>query len=698
MTSPAAPANRLVHEASPYLQQHAYNPVDWYPWGEEALKAAREQNKPILLSIGYSTCHWCHVMERDTFEDLQAAETMNRLFINIKVDREEHPDLDGVYMQASQILTGYGGWPLNVWLHPTDLAPFYAGGYMPAHAKGQMPGFIKLCELLAEQYHSNPAHVADIGQRVREALAEAGAASRAAPLPSTILTLTVNGARATYDALLGGFGRPPKFPPAMLLTLLLRYAHHQQDTTPLDMVTHTLRMMAHGGMYDQVGGGFHRYSTDAQWLVPHFEKMLYDNALLAQCYVEGWQLTGEPLFRQIAEATLGYVLRDLTHPEGGFYSAEDADSLPPDDPAAREKEEGLFYVWTPSQFDGALEGTGLPVAFLKEYWDITPRGSFEGHSIPHVLVPLNEFASRHGLDAEVFSQQVTAARQRLLEVRSTRPRPHLDDKVLTSWNGLMLSACCRAGMAFGAADYLQAARRAADFVLTHLRDSDGGLLRRWRNGDARLPGTLEDYAFFANGLLDLYEAWGNPDDLAIALDLAGRMRQQFTDPAGGFFLVPEGAPNLLLRPKEFFDNATPAGNSVAAWLCARLGVLTGDESWIGLARGAMQAPGQYVQLVPTAFGWLLQAYLFLEAAPQEIVLVGDRAAEATRALQTMLQRAYLPHKVLVQIEPGDARTASLTPLAMGKELIGGQPAVYLCQNFACQQPVTTPEELALQLG
>jgi len=685
-TDATGPKNRLHLEGSPYLQQHALNPVDWYPWGEEALTRARTEDKPILLSIGYSTCHWCHVMEHDTFENLDAARVMNELFVNIKVDREEHPDLDGIYMQASQSLTGYGGWPLNVWLTP-DLTPFYSGGYMPPYAQGSQPGFIQLCQILITQYTQQRDRVNEIGGRVVEALN-----SRPNEIPGGItgsaMIAVRNHCKATYDSLLGGFGRPPKFPPAMLLTLLLRDARLTGSSAMMGMIEHTLRAMAQGGLYDQAGGGFHRYSTDAQWLVPHFEKMLYDNALLARAYTEAWQLTGNLFYRQIACETLDYVLRDMTHPDGGFYSAEDADSVPPGPGLDTHKEEGAFYTFSPIEFADAL-GSELPVDLLAKFWELSAHGNFEGKTILNVKTPVADFAKAHGVDAAQFAGHIKEAKSRLLAYRSQRERPHLDDKILTSWNGLMLGTFAVAGVAFSEPRYVQAAERAAKFVLAHLRDADGGLLRRWRDGDGRFAGTLEDYSWFANGLLDLYEATFDPGMLLLAGELADRMAILFADPAGGFFLTPEHTEYLLVRPKELFDNATPSGNSVAATVCARMATLTGEARWRGLAEGACRAAGDFVQRAPTAFAWLLQAWQYLNAPPVEIVIAGELNSPHTNALITAVRSRYLPHQAILHVT--DDIVGAFT-LAADRPKRDGVATAYVCRNHACQSPVTDAEE------
>lgn len=679
--------NRLQFEQSPYLQQHAQNPVDWYPWGAEALAKSRVENKPILLSIGYSTCHWCHVMEHDTFENTDAARVMNELFVNIKVDREEHPDLDGIYMQASQALTGYGGWPLNVWLTP-DLVPFYSGGYMPPYAQGSHPGFIQLCQILHMQFTEQRERVDEIGARITEALTHRPD-QLAGGLPASVMSQVHNYCQATYDRLLGGFGRPPKFPPAMLLTLLLRDARLTDSTVVMEMVEHTLRAMAQGGIFDQVGGGFHRYSTDAQWLVPHFEKMLYDNALLARAYTEAWQLTSRPFYRQIASETLEYVLRDMAHPEGPFFSAEDADSLPPGSPGGSHKEEGAFYTFSLTEFAEAL-GTELPVELLREYWDVTERGNFEGKNILHTPIFQEKFISGHQLDAAGWLQTVRSAKERLRAFREQRERPHLDDKILTSWNGLMIGSLASAGIAFGESRYVTAAERAAAFVLTHLRQPDGRLLRRWRSGDGRLAGTLEDYAWLAYGLMELYEATLTPSYLNEAVALAQYIATHFADPAGGFFLTEEGTADLLVRPKELFDNATPSGNSVAAYVCARLWAMTGDAAWRDLAQGAINAAGEFVLRAPSAFGWLLQAWQFLHAPPIEIVVSGPLDDPATQELLTTARSFYLPHRVLLHATP---EFATHFPLIAARPSVEGMPAAYVCREQACQAPVTSAEAL-----
>ncbi|HYE79942.1 MAG TPA: thioredoxin domain-containing protein [bacterium] len=697
MTDAAAQhSNRLINEASPYLLQHAHNPVDWYPWGPEAIALARQRDVPIFLSIGYSTCHWCHVMERECFEDEAVARAMNEMYVNIKVDREEYPDLDGIYMRASQALTGYGGWPLNVWLTP-DLVPYYSGGYMPATSGRGHPGFIKVLEILAEQYHLQRDKVDEIAAQVKAALAEHQGAPSAQPLEERMILNLVNAARQSFDPLFGGFGRAPKFPPAMLIVALLRYAQRSGDTAVLPMVTKTLDAMAQGGIYDHIGGGFARYSTDARWLVPHFEKMLYDNALLVEAYTEAYQLTKNPDYARVVRETCDYVLRDMTHPDGGFYSAEDADSLPSGAPEGTHKEEGAFYLFTPEELEEALGDRDL-AGVIGQYYGATKGGNFEGRTILNVTQPPAQFVKNQGIDREAFDTQLAMARAKLLDYRARRPRPHLDDKILTSWNGLMIGALAKAGIALPEPRYIDAARRAAAFVESHLRDPESGaLLRRWRAGDARLEGTVEDYAFYANGLLDLYNATLEAGYFVRALALAQQMVAKFEDPVnGGFFLTAADTPDLLMRPKEGFDNATPSGNSAAAYLCARLAHYTGDQKWREHAERAIGAFGELARQAPSAFAYLLRAAQFLLADPVEVVIAGDLAKQETKDLIAAVYEDYRPFAVLLHADPSIAAVAA--PLIEGRVASDGKAMAYVCRNFACRQPVADPEGLRLGLA
>jgi uncharacterized protein YyaL (SSP411 family) len=642
--------NRLANETSPYLLQHRDNPVDWYPWGEEALGRARAEDKPILLSIGYSACHWCHVMERESFEDDATAAYMNERFVPIKLDREERPDLDAIYMEACQAMTGHGGWPLNVFLTPEQV-PFYAGTYFPPEDRGGMPSWRRILQAVSEAWDEKRDQIRAGSDRVVERL-QGGAALQPSSevIEPRILDDAVEALRAGYDRVHGGFGRAPKFPPASAIEFLLRRGE-------TEMSAHTLRAMASAGMYDQIGGGFARYSVDERWLVPHFEKMLYDNALLARAYLHGWQVVGDPLFRTVCEETLDWALREMRGDEGGFHSALDADS---------EGVEGKFYVW---QLD-ELRDVGGDEAV--EAFGASAGGNFEGANI---LVRAGE------APAEL--------KQRLYEVRSARVWPGLDDKRLTSWNALMVSALAEAGAVLERADYLDAARGCADFILRDLRDDGGRLLRTWKDGQAKLNAYLEDHAFLLEALLTLYEATFEPRWFDEARALADTMIDRFGDEArGGFFETSSDHERLVARRKDMEDHPIPAGNSSAAYGLLRLAALTGEHEYEKRAVGVFRLLHGVVARHPQAFAHLLQALDFHLAAVKEVALVGP----APEALERVVRGRFRPHLVLAGGEPGDV------PLLAGREPVDGRAAAYVCERFACQRPVTEPGELEALLS
>jgi len=640
--------NRLANETSPYLLQHKDNPVDWHPWGQEALARAREEDRPLLLSIGYSACHWCHVMERESFEDERTAGLMNERFVCIKLDREERPDIDSIYMEACQAMTGHGGWPLNVFLTPEQV-PFYAGTYFPPEPRGGMPSWRQVLLAVADAWDERRSEIREGGARIAEQL-RGGARLRPSDEPFDPATLDqpVARLREAYDRAHGGFGGAPKFPPVSAIEFLLR----RGETA---MTSHTLRAMASGGMYDQVGGGFARYSVDARWLVPHFEKMLYDNALLARAYLHGWQVGGEPLFRTVCEETLDWALRELRGPEGGFMSALDADS---------EGVEGRFYVW---KLEELVDAVGDEAA---AWFGATSRGNFEGANI---LVRGPGEPERRG-----------EWRKRLYELRSRRVWPGLDDKRLTSWNALMISALAEAGAVLGRSDYLDAARACADFLLGDLRDAQGRLLRSWKDGRARLNAYLEDHAFLLEALLTLYEASFEPRWFAAARELADNMVERFADEDnGGFFETSSDHEQLLARRKDLEDHPIPAGNSSAAYGLLRLAALTGEHDYERRGESVLRLLHELAPRHPQAFGHLLQALDFHLAATREVALVG----EDTRELQSVVRARFRPHLVLAGGE------ADGVPLLAGRQPVDGRPAAYVCERFACKQPVTEPEEL-----
>ena len=685
--------NRLKNETSPYLLQHANNPVDWYPWGEEALQRAVNEDKPIMLSIGYSACHWCHVMERESFEDEAIAALMNQNFISIKVDREERPDLDAVYMEAVQALTGRGGWPMTVFLTPQG-KPFYGGTYFPPEDRPGMPGFTRILESVSEAYRTNRGEIERVTNQLTEKMGRTGQLAKGAGLlTDEILHQAYSQLASNFDYQNGGFGAAPKFPQPMTPEFLLRHYHRTGDAHTLEMVNLTLEKMARGGMYDQIGGGFHRYSTDTYWLVPHFEKMLYDNALLARLYLHAFQLTQRPLYRRITEEILDYVLREMTDPQGGFYSAQDADS---------EGEEGKFFLWSRSQVFSELgeeEGN-----LFADFFDITERGNFEGSNIPNITKKAMTFAQEKGLPLEQLVSAIQRGKSKLLEVRERRIHPLRDDKVLTSWNGLMLRSLAEAGAALNRQDYLEAASDNAAFLLENMRP-EGRLLRTYRQGQARLLGYLEDYAFAADGLLALYEATFELRWLRESVGLADEMLRLFWDEElGGFYDTGIDHESLVIRPRDVFDNAQPCGGSVATEVLLRLAVITGKEEYQSKAATPLRAIHQLMAQAPGGTGQWLAALDFYLSSPKEIVIAGPRADSQTQALLDAVFHRYLPNRVVMgapdvvpNLGTAEASFASRLPLLEQRGLVEGQPTAYVCQNYVCQLPVTDPEALVRQL-
>ncbi|HEX8706899.1 MAG TPA: thioredoxin domain-containing protein [Pyrinomonadaceae bacterium] len=679
--------NRLSGETSPYLLQHAHNPVDWFPWGPEALERARSENKPVLLSIGYSACHWCHVMERESFENEEIARVMNENFINIKVDREERPDLDQIYMNAVQMMTGHGGWPMTVFLTP-DGVPFYGGTYFPPEDRYNMPGFPRVLLGVAQAYRARPDEVTETAHSMLAELRRAGAARESnQALSADLLDAARRNISRSYDAREGGFGSAPKFPAAMSLEFLLRRYHNTADAEALRMVEHTCRKMAEGGMYDQLGGGFHRYSTDAKWLVPHFEKMLYDNALLSRLYLHAYQQTGDAFYRRIVEETLGYVMREMTDERGGFYSTQDADS---------EGHEGKFFIWTVGEVKEVLgEEDGQ---LFCAYYDVTQAGNFEGENILHVSRSTEEVAKARGVSVERLEQALQRGRGELFAVRERRIKPDRDEKVLTAWNGLMLASFAEAAAVLERDDYRQVAERNAQFVLDNLR-RDRLLLRTYKDGQAKLNGYLEDYAFFVDGLLALYQTTGSLRWLEEAQTLAARMIEEFWDEdEGGFFFTGKSHEELIVRSKDYFDNATPSGNSVATEVLLYLAVLTGNEDYSRRATTVFRLLREPLERYGAAFGRLLCALDFHLSSPREIAVIGESDSPETRALLREIWSRYLPNKIVVQAPEGDARAAEAVPLLRERPMLKGRSTAYVCENYTCRSPVTSPAELAGQLS
>jgi len=678
--------NRLANETSPYLLQHANNPVDWYPWGEEALARAKAEDKPILLSIGYSACHWCHVMERESFENEETASLMNERFVNIKVDREERPDLDAVYMEAVQMMTGSGGWPMTVFLTPEG-KPFYGGTYFPPVDYSNLPGFPRLVTAISDAYRDQRGQIEETTKQITEKMGQTNQLTKSNTLLTVdILHTAYNNLATSFDYQNGGVGMAPKFPQPMALELLLRYNHHGFSERALEMVSLTLDNMAQGGIYDQIGGGFHRYSTDAYWLVPHFEKMLYDNAQLARLYLHAYLVTGRPMYRRITEETLNYVLREMTDPLGGFYSAQDADS---------EGEEGKFFVWTPQEIQAVLgEEDGN---LIGGYFGLTEAGNFEGKTILNVPQELTSFAEELGLDLEQLEAKIERAKVSLRDVREERIHPLLDDKVLASWNGLMLRAFAEAAAALNNEKYLNAAIANAEFLVNTMKP-DGRLLRTYRGGQAKLLGYLEDYAFVADGLLALYEATFQQRWLDEAVSLADSMVELFWDEnAGAFYDTGIDHESLVVRPRDVFDNAQPCGGSVASDLLLRLAVITGNQEYTVKATTPLRALHDLMGKAPAGTGHWLAALDFHISSPKELAVIGPRENPATRLLLDTINGRYLPNKVVVGAE-GALGESTQIPLLQDRGMVDGKPAAYVCQNYVCQLPVTEPEALAQQLA
>ena len=687
--------NHLANETSPYLLQHADNPVDWYPWGEEALQKARDENKPIFLSIGYSACHWCHVMAHESFEDEGTAAFLNEHFVSIKVDREERPDLDRIYMTAVQALTGSGGWPMSVFLTP-DGTPFYGGTYFPPQPRYGMPSFVQVLEAIVAAWRDRRQELIDSGQRLVEAIRQqqrADVGLRGAELRQDTLRAALRALQQSFDQRHGGWGDAPKFPQPMVLEFLLRYHLLSGNPQALVMVTRTLEAMARGGIYDQLGGGFHRYSVDDRWLVPHFEKMLYDNSQLARVYLHAWQVTGNEFFRTIAEESLDFVRREMLDPQGGFYSTQDADS---------DGEEGKFFVWTSDEIREVLGDEAD--AFMAAY-GVTPGGNWEGKSI---LEFVGDMEQRPAL---------AEARCKLFEVREQRVPPGRDEKVLTSWNGLMLAAFAEAARILDREDYRQVAEANAGFLLGELRQADGRLLHTWKDGEARLNGYLEDYAYLIEGLLELYQTTFEARWFVAARELAETMLAHFQAPEGvqlahtgqlssnasgtaagiaGFFDTSDDHEALITRPRELQDNATPSGNAMAVAVLLKLAALTNERRYSELAHKALAPMQTLMSQYPLGFGQWLQALAYALSKPQEIAIVGEPEAADTQALLTVVRAGYRPFQVVARGAPDDQQP--VVPLLQDRGLVEGHAAAYVCRGFACSRPVTEPEDLGVLLA
>jgi uncharacterized protein YyaL (SSP411 family) len=682
--------NRLIFEKSPYLLQHAANPVDWYPWGEEAFQQASQQDKPLFLSIGYATCHWCHVMERESFENPQAAELINKNFIPIKVDREERPDIDNIYMSVCQAVTGTGGWPLTVLLTP-DKKPFFVGTYFPRESRFGRTGLMELIPKVADLWVNKRNELLDNAEKITNHLWETSQNPRG-NLDPGVVQQAFDQLRSRYDPVQGGFGAAPKFPSPHNLLFLTRFWKGTGDPNALEMVEKTLQEMRLGGIYDQIGFGFHRYSTDAAWRLPHFEKMLYDQAMLTMAYMEGYLATGKTEYAQVVREVLTYVLRDMTAPEGGFYSAEDADS---------EGEEGLFYLWTQEEF---RENLGPEAAQLfSSVFNIEEEGNFAdeatnnltGRNLLYLKAPLEEHAERVNFESDDLARLWEEVRAHLFEVREQRVHPLKDDKILTDWNGLMIAALAKAGAGLGDPSYIQAASRAADFIWDQLRDEDGKLLKRYRDGEAGLSAHLDDYAFLIWGLLELYQAGFLTSHLERALLLTKIMIEDFWDEdKGGFFFTAKGQSDLILRGKEIYDGAIPSGNSVAYQNLIRLGRMLSRPDFEEKARSIGEAFSAQINQLPRGYTQLMVGILLTESPPCEVVISGNPDSPDTREMILRLRDLYLPNKVMM-LRPADPdqRLFELVPVLREQIPIEERATAYVCRNYQCNAPTTDIEEL-----
>ncbi len=678
--------NRLIFEQSPYLLQHAANPVDWFPWGEEAFAKAEKEDKPIFLSIGYATCHWCHVMERESFEDEEVAKLLNENFVCVKVDREERPDIDDVYMTVCQALTGRGGWPLTALL-THEGKPFFAGTYFPKVDKFGKPGMMTLLPQVIDAWKNHRDQLLGDADRISSKLKEMTKHQAGEGLDATVLDSAFQHLESTFDGERGGFGAAPKFPTSHRILFLLRYWKRSGNAKALEMAEQTLASIRRGGIFDQIGLGVHRYAVDAGWLIPHFEKMLYDQALLAVAYTETFQATGNPFYARCAQEILSYVRRDLTHPRGGYYSAEDADS---------EGEEGKFYLWTEAEIFQALgpeEG-----AFIKRVFELTKLGNFpdeasgrpNGANILHMKRPIAELAERENMKPEAFQKRLEKARKNLFELRERRVHPFKDDKILTDWNGLAIAAFARAGRVLGRDDLVADARAAADFVLEKLRAEDGRPLKRYRSGEAGLPAHLDDYAFLAWGLLELYESTFESRYLKTAQNLTDLMIRYFWDEAeGGFFLTANDGEALILRGKTVYDGALPSGNSVAVQNLLKLGRITAWEEYDLMAEKAIALFSEQVKRAPASFTQFLCAVDFREGPSFEIVLAGDKNAKDFKEMAAALHRRFLPNKVLLWRPEKEAlEMVKISPYLEHQKSLNGKATAYVCRNFTCQKPTT----------
>ncbi|CEA14040.1 MULTISPECIES: thioredoxin domain-containing protein [Methanobacterium] len=681
--------NHLKDEKSPYLLQHRDNPVDWYPWGEEAFQKAKDENKPIFLSIGYSTCHWCHVMSRESFQDPEIGQLINQVFVPVKVDREERPDIDSIYMTVCQMITGSGGWPLTIIMTP-DLKPFFAGTYFPKDTGPRGTGLRDLILNVHELWENQEGELLKSADELTVSLEKISQGKPGDSLPPEIITQTYHSLQENFDQQYAGFGTNQKFPTPHHLLFLLRYWKQTGETEALNMIQETLKAMRKGGIYDHIGFGFHRYTVDQQWIIPHFEKMLYDQALLAMAYTEAYQATGETEYRETAEEVLEYILRDMRSPEGGFYSAEDADS---------EGEEGKFYLWTAEEIQDLLGPEDG--ALFQTVYSISPEGNFKdeargiktGKNILHRTKTWDEISAELEIPSDQLWWKMEHAREVLFPAREARIHPGKDDKILTDWNGLVITALSIAGKVFGREDYLVAAGEAVDFIMTHLH-SQGRLKHRWREGESAIEGNLDDYAYLIWGLLELYQATFQAEYLKAALKLNQTLTKHFWDnEEGGYYFTPDHAPQILVRQKEAYDTALPSGNSVQQMNLERLYLLTGENNFRETSESLEKYFSPTMKQTPAAFTMFLSAIMFQTSPSFEVTILGEKDSLDTQGMLKALQKEYLPQVVLVLKSSSDDLIKELIPSLENKTMVGNQATAYVCGDGTCQAPVNTPEEL-----
>jgi uncharacterized protein len=682
--------NNLINEKSPYLLQHALNPVNWYPWGQEAFQKAKKEDKPVFLSIGYATCHWCHVMAHESFEDPEVARFLNAHFVSIKVDREERPDIDKIYMSVCQAMTGSGGWPLSVFLTP-EAKPFFAGTYFPKVNRMGMTGLMSLLNQIALMWHNERERLLKAGEEITSAIKDHEVEKSGPTVTLDTLKKGHDQLARTFDPEWGGFGREPKFPTPHQLTFLLRWHLRSSNAQALAMVEKTLDAMRNGGIFDHIGFGFHRYSVDSRWLVPHFEKMLYDQAMLAMVYTEASQVTGKASFGRAAREIFTYVLRDMTDPEGGFYSAEDADS---------EGKEGLFYLWTPEEVKKILGEE--PGELFCRFYHITVPGNFEeGYSIPHIPVGAENFIKKEGIGLEKLENTLEDCREKLFTAREKRVHPLKDDKIITSWNGLMIAALSKGSQVFGEKAYADAAANAAQFILKNLRTNDGRLLRRFRQKEALYPGYLDDYAFLVWGLIELYEATFDIIFLEEAVALNQAMLDIFWDDQhGGLYFTGKGNESLITQSKDLYDGALPSGNSVAALNFLRISRITGNSELEQKAEQLIQAFSKDITSSPIAYTQLLASVDFMFGPAREIVISGDPLLKDTQAMVKAVRKRFLPNKVVLLYPQGSEgqKLVALSPFVGNMVPTDKKPTAFVCEQYACKTPITDAEQLENLLG